>query len=206
MQNKRYYTSQYLIILIISVATVVFLLTNLLYTIGFNKINSQQNITLDISGQVKGESNVTRIQSQYLLAIEKIGVRVPVILDVDGEHEYKYFKALKDGVAHMKGTAKPGENGNVVIFGHSSMDIGTTGKYGEIFANLNKLRKGDEIKLLNTEDKSNLKYKVSSKKIVMPEDTYVIDQTKQSHLTLLTCWPIGSDEKRLVIFAELENN
>lgn len=207
MSNKKYYTSRYSIILVSFITIVVFVLANLFYLVGYYKLNHQQNLALNNnSGKILGanDQNVSAIKSEYMLIIPEIRVQVPVILDVDAEHEYKYFKALENGVAQMKGTAKPGEIGNTVIFGHSSLDIGAKGDYGEVFAKLNDLKKGDKIQVINTKDQSKISYKVFDKKIVMPEDTYVIDPTDEPQLTLLTCWPIGSDQKRLVVFADLE--
>lgn len=143
-----------------------------------------------------------KVAGELFLIIDKISIKAPINLNVDGSNETKYFKVLEKGVAHLQNTAKPGEKGNVVIFGHSSQNIGVTGKYGEIFIKLNDLEKGDEIKIFNNLARQEYSYKVSSKKIVQPEEVSVTDPTKFDQLTLITCWPIGSDQKRLVIFAK----
>jgi sortase A len=136
----------------------------------------------------------------YSLKIDKLGIDTPIVLDVDGADEEEYNKSLENGVAHMKGTAKPGEDGNIVIFGHSSKNEKYHGDYGEIFAGLNNLETGDEIKIVDSEG-NEINYKVESKDIVLPSDISVLDQNNRNRLTLLTCWPIGSNEKRLVIIA-----
>lgn len=151
------------------------------------------------STKVLGEED---IKADYIIKIDKISLKAPIIMSVDGANENKYFKALEDGVAQMQGTAKFGEKNNAVIFGHSSQIIGGKGKYGEVFAKLNDLEKGDEIKIQSVPDKKDFVYQVYDKQIVPPEDVSVIEKTSSERLTLITCWPIGSDQKRLVIFAK----
>lgn len=66
---------------------------------------------------------------------------------MSAEQKKRYFKILERGVAHYQNTSLPGENGNVVIFGHSNFYSNAQGEYKQIFAQLNKLQRGDKIKL-----------------------------------------------------------
>lgn len=140
--------------------------------------------------------DISASMSRFGLIINKLGIQVPVIEGVDGLNKAVYYKALTRGVAHYKGTAKPGENGNIFIFGHSSTFIGT-GSYAQIFASLNNLKKGDEA-IISFRDKS-YRYAVSAKKIVASDDVSVLEPTKSEQLTIMTCWPIGSNAKRLIV-------
>jgi len=137
------------------------------------------------------------------LIIDKLDIAVPVILDVDGKNKTQYNKALYDGVAHMKKTAQPGEKGNTFIFGHSSY-TDKSNKYAKIFATLNQLQKNDEIKI-KWQDKNYL-YIIKDKKVVAANYTEATAQNLKEHIiTLMTCWPIGTKEKRLIVIAELTN-
>ena len=133
------------------------------------------------------------------LEIEKLDILVPVVKNVDGKNKQEYNSALHQGVAHYEDTALPGEEGNIFIFGHSSSDV-VPGENGKIFVRLNELEKGDRIKLY-FEDQ-NFSYEVSENKIVEPTDLSVLDQTDSEILTLMTCWPLGTKDKRLVVVAE----
>lgn len=137
--------------------------------------------------------------SQFELSIPKIGVSVPVIPNVDGGKKSSYDTALTSGVAHFVGTALPNSGSNIFIFGHSSSIMGT-GKYDKVFAKLNNLVVGDEITILY--NGNTYKYTVSSKNIIQPQDTSVLEPTMKEQLTLMTCWPIGTDQKRLVVIAK----
>lgn len=137
--------------------------------------------------------------TEFNLTIEKLGINVPVIANVDGKDKEIYNNALNNGVAHYKNTALPNSGSNIVIFGHSSTILGI-GKYAKVFAVLDHLVVGDEIKI-NFNQKE-YKYSVSEKKIVVADDLSIILPTEREELTLLTCWPIGTADKRLVIIAK----
>jgi len=148
------------------------------------------------SSDVPALEDTSALIKQFGLIINKLGVLVPVIPDVEGNNKPAYLKALTRGVAQYKGTAKPGEGGNIFIFGHSSTLIGT-GNYAQVFASLNELKKGDEA--IVTYRENDYRYVVSAKKVVASDDVSVLAPTKTEQLTLMTCWPIGSNAKRLIV-------
>jgi LPXTG-site transpeptidase (sortase) family protein len=137
----------------------------------------------------------------FMLRIDKLSISAPVIVDVDGADKDTYFASLQRGVAQMQGTAKPDEQGNVVIFGHSNFYENDPGAYKQVFKNLNELNPEDEI-LVHYKD-IDYKYKVIKQQTVKPTDTWVI--SAKYDLTLITCWPPGTIEKRLIIFANKES-
>ena len=136
--------------------------------------------------------------TKFGLKIDKLELVAPIVKDVDGENKTTYNKALEGGVAHYSGTSLPGKGSNIFIFGHSSTVTGQ-GPYARIFAKLDDIEKGDEV-IVFYEDKE-YKYIVFDKTIVEKDDTSVLDPTKKEQLTLMTCWPIGTNEKRLIIKA-----
>lgn len=160
-----------------------------------------------ISADVKNEGQtkeqylpeVSYTASDFSLRIDKLSIFAPVIADVDGANKNIYFASLQRGVAQMAGTAKPDQKGNVVIFGHSNYYENDPGAYKQVFKNLDELKAGDEI-LIHYKD-NDYKYAVSKQQIVGPTDTWVIEA--KYDLTLITCWPPGTIEKRLVVFANL---
>jgi sortase A len=141
--------------------------------------------------------------TDFHLLIPSLNISVPIIADVDGSDKDAYFKALEKGVAHYKNTAKPGENGNIFIFGHSSFYAWKPGEYKDIFKNLDDLNIGDEIVIWWQSKKYN--YKVSKKDMVDPDDTRYVQPTDSEQLTVMTCWPPGTTSKRLIIVGEPSN-
>lgn len=142
-------------------------------------------------------------ESNYVLKIDKIALSAPIIINVDGNDKNAYNKALEGGVAHLMGSALPGTAGNPFIFGHSSYYAWKPGDYKEVFKNLDDIEAGDKITI--SSNLSIYSYKVSDKQVVSPEDVSVANQNySEKKLTLMTCWPIGSDAERLVVVALLE--
>ncbi|HOX41523.1 MAG TPA: sortase [bacterium] len=108
-------------------------------------------------------------------------------------------KSLENGLIQINGTSMPGEKGNMYITGHSSNFVWAKGNYNSIFATLDNLVAGDSVYLRF--DKKVYIYKVTEKKIVVPTDLSVMAGTNDTRLTLVTCWPVGTTLKRLVVVA-----
>src|ERR1044072_3273896 len=103
--------------------------------------------------------------------------------------------ALRGGAGHYPNTPLPGEEGNVAIAGHRTT-------YGKPFANLDRLKPGDEIFLETPVGKYT--YKVTKDPFpVSPTDFSVIAQTPGKTLTLTTCHPKGSARQRLDVKGEV---
>lgn len=135
------------------------------------------------------------------LEIKKIEVIAPIIADVPGNNKKQYLKAMQNGVAHFAGTKKPGEGGNIFIFGHSSYYSWDKGNFKNIFRDLEDLVVGDEITVWYQDKK--FTYRVFKIKVVSPSDGSSLLPTDKEQLTLMTCVPVGTAAKRLIISAEL---
>ncbi|MGA0313323.1 MAG: sortase [Ilumatobacteraceae bacterium] len=105
------------------------------------------------------------------------------------------LSTLDRGPGHWPGTAMPGQVGNVVVAGHR-----TSGH--QVFRNIDALVEGDEILFTDT-DGSVHRYRVTSSRIVVPTEVWIVDQTPTPTATLFACHPPGSVRERYVVFAEL---
>lgn len=132
------------------------------------------------------------------IMIEKIGVDTPLHWNVAAEDTLTY---LDKGVAHLKGTAAPGQIGNMFVTGHSSDYVWKRNPYAAVFALLPKLAVGDSITI--REHGKAYVYKVAQTKIVDPDHVEVAQPTTTPVLTLMTCYPIGSTKQRYIIHATL---
>jgi len=115
--------------------------------------------------------------------------------------ESEMQKALQDGVVHYPGTSLPGQTGNVVITGHSSYFPWDPGQFKDVFALLHDVVKGDRIVVYYNQDK--YLYEVNDIKVVMPDNIEVLKQTPDDRITLITCTPVGTNLKRLIVTAKL---
>jgi sortase A len=152
--------------------------------------------------QVKGAKSpeLKPNYSEFGIVIDKLNINARIVKDVDPYNANIYQKALTQGVAHAKGTALPGEEGNIFIFSHSSDSFYNAVHYNSIFYLLPKLELGDTISIYY--ENSRFDYHVQEKHIVEPSDTkYLTEKTEKPQLTLMTCYPPGTAFKRFIIVA-----
>lgn len=155
-----------------------------------------QNIVVDPTASIE-------VSEEPKLIIPKINVDVPVVYGIGPDNDSQ-MKAMENGVAHFAipgANSTPGQVGNTVISGHSSNDLFDSGNYKFVFAHLDRLNIGDMI-YANYEG-IRYSYTVTKKEVVMPTEVdKLIYDTDSPVMTLITCTPLGTAEKRLLISAE----
>jgi len=123
------------------------------------------------------------------IQIPAIGVDAPVVLG-DGPDQ------LKKGVGQNLSSTNPGKVGNVILSAHNDV-------YGQIFRDLDKLNPGDKI-ILHTNQRA-YTYVVTGYEVVEPTYVQVMDQTADSTVTLISCYPFMVDNQRIVVQGRLES-
>jgi len=110
---------------------------------------------------------------------------------------------LSENLVQYGGTAYPGNFGNAVIFGHSSLpQFFNPENYMTIFSYLPTLKEGEKI-FVNF-DGVRYAYQVEEMVEVGPDDLSILEQHyDDSYLTLVTCVPPGTSLRRLVVRARL---
>ncbi|MDP9478066.1 MAG: sortase [Actinomycetota bacterium] len=130
------------------------------------------------------------------LSLPSLGVRNAPVYDSDSS------RALEAGVGHVPETSMPwdrGEQRNTYLAAHRLGYPGTGSRL--LFYELDKLGRGDEV-VLRGKGKT-YRYKVSEILVVDPNDSWVMGQVVgRDMVTLQTCTPIPTFEKRLVIRAD----
>ena len=131
------------------------------------------------------------------LTINALGIRNAPVRSSGSE------RALDNGVIHEPDTSLPWDEGvqrNVYLVGHRLGWPGT-GSH-RIFYNLDKLATGDTIVLRDSRGHS-FEYRVTDSLLVGPEDSWVKDVVPgRDMLSLQTCTPIPTFEKRLIVRAD----
>lgn len=123
---------------------------------------------------------------EAILRVPKVGIEVPV-------YEGTSDLVLNRGVGHVTGTAMPGEAGNVAITGHRD----------GFFRGLKDLAVGDRVEVQRPAGGTDI-YRVETIHVVFPGDTSVLNNTGQSMLTLITCYPfyyVGAAPQRYIVEA-----
>lgn len=137
-------------------------------------------------------------EQTFDIVIPKLYISSLVVPNINPYKKEDYLKALSEGVAHAKGSALPGEDGNVFLFAHSTDSPLNISRYNAVFYLVNKLVKDDEIDLYYFDKE--YKYKITDIKIVESKAVeYLQNKTRGKTLTLMTCWPPGTTLKRLLI-------
>jgi sortase A len=146
----------------------------------FDREISEQSATASRPSAVKDGSVVGR------LTIPRLNMSAMVREGVGA-------KTLSLALGHVPSTAVPGEKGNVAVAGHRDT----------IFRSLRGIRKYDEIRF-ETPSSGSYVYQVSSIEIVDPTDVRVLQPSRDSELTLVTCYPfyyVGSAPERFIVKA-----
>lgn len=140
-------------------------------------------------------------KEEFTLYIPAIGASANVIKDVNPFDEAVYHEALKQGIAHAANTARPGENGRVYLFAHSTSSPASFSEYNAIFYQLRLLNQGDRI-FVNYNGSSYL-YIVKAKVVVGANDTHwLTGESAEEELLLQTCDPPGTSLRRLLVIAQ----
>lgn len=137
----------------------------------------------------------TASYSQFSLSVPTLKIDTSPV-DVDSND-------LSKRLAHLPGSALPGEKGNVFISGHSAISWIFSGFQKAIFAKLMDLKKGDQI--LVSADGTNFTYQVVETRVVDPTDLSVVNPPDNlgRYITLMTCVPPGLNTKRLVVLGKM---
>jgi len=118
------------------------------------------------------------------------------------ELEDSIQEELKNGLVHYPGTAEPGDVGNVFITGHSSNYPWIKSEFNDVFALLEQLEVGDEYYVYYKQKKYT--YIIRNKFEVNPDNIDVLMQPHDKKMsTLMTCTPVGTALRRLILQAEL---
>ena len=166
------------------------------------------------ASQPSGDANILKylpVVGPYedRLIVPKLGINVPIVrpsMEALMKEDWITFEndiqvALKDGVVHYPGSARPGQAGNFFLTGHSSYYPWDDGRYKNVFARLGELDLGDTYTVYYGGDRHT--YRIVKKYEVKPNDVSVLDQpTSQRLATLMTCTPIGTTLRRLIVLAE----
>lgn len=99
-------------------------------------------------------------------------------------------------IGHLSTTPNPGAPGNAAYSAHDDIK-------GEVFKRLGELKPGDQVSLYTRHAVYN--YSVTTQQIVDPSDVSVLDPTRTSTITLISCTPYWVDTQRLIVHAILKS-
>lgn len=104
---------------------------------------------------------------------------------------------LRKGVWRWPEGSTPDKGGNTTFIGHRFTYYNPRG----VFYYLDKVKLGQTIGVIWNHKK--YQYRVSNIKEIKPTQTEILDQTKDSRITIFTCTPVWLPKHRLVVTAQL---
>jgi LPXTG-site transpeptidase (sortase) family protein len=154
--------------------------------------NNEHNLTQEMdywSSHRKERYRQEEVTSELLgiLEIPQIDLKVAIFDQATEAH-------LNKGVARVLARSSLSGEGNLSIAGHRD----------SFFRHLGQLVEGDQMEVKDMTGNT-FTYQVVKTWIVKPTDTYVLDKTEKSSITLITCYPfyfVGSAPERYILRAE----
>lgn len=142
---------------------------------------------------------------EFTINIPKIGANTKIQANVSPYSKEEYMRVLKSNVvAHSDESSLPGDGKGttVYLFAHSSQQGVLDARDNAVFYLLGEMKDGDDI--LVSYKGEIFTYRVYMEKVIKSKDTDYLNYADKDKeiLILQTCWPIGTNWQRLLVFAE----
>jgi LPXTG-site transpeptidase (sortase) family protein len=143
------------------------------------------------------------VSKENQIEIPKLEITVPLIVDETLDDEGVY-ESLDTGVVFYPSSVLPGQPGQTIILGHSAPENWPHIKYDWVFSKISELETGDEIIVIY----NNKEYTYLVTKTVFFEKGQEVStdltNSKTSSIILISCWPPGTDIRRIGVEAALK--
>lgn len=143
---------------------------------------------LTFSNLSVSEITWTKSTQPTKITIQSLNIALPIVPAItDG----KNWETTNIGVSYLVNSPTPGERGNSVLYGHN---------WESLLSNLPKIKTGQIIEI-TMQDGLKKRFIVEYTAVVNPDQTYIIQNTNDTRLTLYTCTGF-LDSKRFVVVAK----
>lgn len=191
-ENKKIKISNILlfILLIAAIVLIVFI------CVKFNERNKNEEAIKAVVAEIENLPVTDEEEStQYIdyegyqvigtIKIDKLGIEYPILIESTED-------SLEKSISRV-GNGRVNEIGNLTLAGHNYIN-------GTMFGNIDKLEKGDAIKILDLHG-NEVTYSIFDIFVTEPNDVSVLDAREEGkrEVTLITC--INGNKNRLIIKA-----
>ena len=146
-----------------------------------------------------GYTNMTRSSDPIRIIIDAIDVSVEVVNPAERDIP-SLNAALRDGVVRYPSPGTLEDNGNILLFGHSTGFRVVQNQNYKVFNNLKRLAAGDVIRLQSAGRE--YVYTIAQVSEVDANETGIEFVASSRRLTLVTCNVFGEKERRFVVEAD----
>lgn len=156
------------------------------------------------------------IHRAWTIAIPSLGIRAPVLLPSMKYWSSRSWEMLEEqmqtglsyGTVAYPHSKAPGENGSLIIAGHSSPpdERAKESDFGSVFERVPQIVVGEDIVV--TRGGKQIHYTVESTDIVSPEATTILAPSFENTgiLKIITCYPVGTSKSRFVVTARMKED
>lgn len=138
------------------------------------------------------------------LVIDSLGIRASIVFGTPDNNDLVY-KQLENGVVHYSSTPKPGLPGTAIVLGHSSAYPWYRGDYGAVFALLARLNVGERF-YVQYDDGRTFIFQMREALVFNPlsdsAKLEALERSDGSNIILLSCYPVGTNYKRIAVLAQ----
>jgi LPXTG-site transpeptidase (sortase) family protein len=178
----------------------------LLFTLSFVMLAAADALPEPISNETSNGSEpeanaieVSNPETPVRVVASAIGLDAP-ISNPSSTNVHVLDNALLKGAVRYPTTALAGEEGTMLLFGHSSYLPVIYNQAYKAFNNIQKLEKGDIVSVLS--DTTEHRYKVTGIRVADATEDVVELRTTGKYLVLVTCDNFTSKTSRFVVTAE----
>lgn len=171
----------------LSLPVIIFIIGALLLSISVI-YHTEQLINLTFYHQQLPPTNINRTSKPVEITIDSVDIELPIVETVIANNTWQI---ADNGISHLAQSARPGENGTIIMYGHNTDD-----RFGPIrWINL-----GDKI-TITTADTHTFTYIVTKIETVDPNNTKILTSQKGETLILYTCTGFA-DLQRYILIAK----
>lgn len=139
----------------------------------------------------------TGMGGESAVLLPTLGIRAPLV-SAETWDDKEVLTLLRRGVVLLP-TEGWGSPQHLVVTAHSSGGI-RAGDYRYLFATIHRLRPGDPV--IARVGGTVRTYRVREQRLVSPTGVSALPQGDGATLTLVSCWPVGSNTQRLLVIAD----
>ncbi len=122
------------------------------------------------------------------IEIPSINLQLPIVPAIK---EGSNWETTHKGISYLASTPEPGQKGNSVLYGHN---------WESLLKDLPSVRPGERI-FITLKNGDKREFEVEYTAVVEPSESYIINSTNDTRITLYTCTGF-LDSKRFVVVAK----
>lgn len=160
---------------------------------------SAQPISSDDGDFANYPSPADQNDGYFAIAVPSLGINdLKISHPTDVNTQQGLLAPLQTGVGHL--FSYPGNDGTILVYGHSSSTAYDVSEFTKIFRKINALKPGDKVYIAYQGETH--EYEVTFSQVVDASDMSAYQKNNGEELILYTCWPPDNVTQRYLVHAK----